>query len=50
MTLAESETAWALATLKGTADNVTRFQNTLAAAVAVKATTPVGFNVEGIKK
>lgn len=44
-TLAESETLWAKAMLQGTADNVTRFQNTVAATAAVNATTPIGFNV-----
>jgi hypothetical protein len=44
--LATAESEWAKATLQGTADNVTRFQNTVAAAAAVQATTPVGFNVE----
>jgi hypothetical protein len=48
--LADAESAWAKATLQGTADNVTNFQNNLAAAVAVKATTPVGFNVGATKK
>jgi hypothetical protein len=43
--LAASESAWAKATLQGTADNVTRFQNQVAAAAAVQATTPIGFNV-----
>ena len=44
--LAAAESEWAKATLQGTADNVTRFQNTVAATAAVAATTPVGFNVE----
>ena len=49
--LADAESAWAKATLKGTADNVTRFQDTLAAKIAVEATTPIGFNVgDGTKK
>jgi hypothetical protein len=48
--LADAESAWARATLQGTADNVTRFQNTVAATAAVQATTPIGFNVEGREK
>jgi hypothetical protein len=48
--LADAESAWAKATLQGTADNVTRFQNTVAATAAVQATTPIGFNVEGKAK
>jgi hypothetical protein len=48
--LADAEAAWAKATLQGTADNVTRFQNTVAATAAVSATTPIGFNVGGTKK
>jgi hypothetical protein len=49
--LADAESAWAKATLQGTADNVTRFQNTVAATAAVSATTPIGFNVgDGAKK
>ena len=43
--LATAESEWAKATLQGTADNVTRFQNQVAAAAAVQATTPIGFNV-----
>lgn len=48
--LADAESAWAKATLQGTADNVTRFQNTVAATAAVQATTPIGFNVEAKAK
>lgn len=48
--LTDAESAWAKATLQGTADNVTRFQNTLAATAAVKATTPIGFDVGETKK
>jgi hypothetical protein len=48
-TLAESEAAWAKATLQGTADNVTRFQNQVAATAAVNATTPIGFSVGATK-
>ena len=48
--LADAESAWAKATLQGTADNVTRFQNQVAAAAAVQATTPIGFNVEAKEK
>jgi hypothetical protein len=47
LTLEESEALWAKATLQGTADNVQRFQNTVAATAAVNATTPIGFNVKG---
>ena len=50
LTLAESEALWAKATLQGTADNVTRFQNTVAATIAVNATAPIGFNVGPAKK
>jgi hypothetical protein len=51
LTLAESEALWAKATLQGTADNVTRFQNIVAAKAAVDATTPVGFDTRaGVKK
>ena len=48
--LADAESAWAKATLQGTADNVTRFQNTVAAMAAVQATTPIGFSVGARKK
>ena len=47
LTLAESEALWAKATLQGTADNVTRFQNILASTVAVEAIAPIGFEVKG---
>lgn len=50
LTLAESEAEWAKATLQGTFDNVTRFQNTVAAAAAVGATTPIGFSIGTTKK
>jgi hypothetical protein len=49
-TLAESEALWARAILQGTADNVTQFQNTVAATAAINATTPIGFNVGATKK
>lgn len=45
LTTAESEALWAKATLQGTADNVTRFQNQVAAAAAISQTAPIGFNV-----
>jgi hypothetical protein len=48
--LADAESAWAKATLQGTADNVTRFQNQVAATAAVNATTPIGFSVGATKK
>lgn len=50
LTLAESEALWAKATLQGTANNVDRFQDTVAATAAVNATTPIGFNVDSAKK
>lgn len=48
--LADAESAWAKATLQGTADNVTRFQNQVAATAAVNATTPIGFSVNSTKR
>jgi hypothetical protein len=48
--LADAESAWAKATLQGTANNVTQFQNTVASMAAINATTPVGFNVGATKK
>lgn len=48
--LAESESLWAKTTLQGTANNVDRFQDTVAATAAVRATTPIGFNVNGETK
>ena len=48
--LADAETAWAKATLKGTANNVDRFQDTVAATAAMNATTPIGFSVGATKK
>ena len=50
MTLAESETEWALATLRGTANNVDRFQDIVAAKIATEATAPIGFSVKGKTK
>ena len=47
LTLAESESLWAKATLQGTADNVTKFQNMVAATAAINATTPIGFATSG---
>ena len=48
--LADAETAWAKATLQGTANNVDRFQDTVAATAAVNAITPIGFSVDATKK
>jgi hypothetical protein len=48
--LVEAEAAWAKAMLQGTANNVTSFQNTVAATAAINATTPVGFDVGATKK
>jgi hypothetical protein len=45
--LAEAEAMWARATLQGTVNNVTNFQNTIASKAAMDATQPVGFSVNG---
>lgn len=41
LTVAESETLWAKATLQGTVDNVNRYHNILAAQDAVAGTPPI---------
>jgi hypothetical protein len=41
LALTESEALWAKATLQGTVDNVTRFQNEVATKAALDATTPL---------
>lgn len=44
LTLAESESLWAKATLQGTADNVTKYQNNIVSQAAVSRTAPVGYD------
>ena len=48
--LTDVQGVWAKATLQGTANNVDRFQDTVAATAAVNAITPIGFSVGATKK